>query len=172
MDTIETGRIIRDRIEGAGHRSILRIGPAGERHIRYANVNVDTFRHFGRLGLGAILGSKNLKAIAVIGQRHIDLPADSRSYKKVYGEIYDRVLHTDAMKKYHELGTPANILPLNELGAARLQRPPGLLWRGGRDQRRGLCRTRSGHQTGLRWLPDRLHPRRPLPPALCPWLGV
>ncbi len=117
MDTIETGRIIRDRIEGAGHRSILRIGPAGERHIRYANVNVDTFRHFGRLGLGAVLGSKNLKAIAVIGQRHIDLPADSRSYKKVYGEIYDRVLHTDAMKKYHELGTPANILPLNELGA-------------------------------------------------------
>jgi aldehyde:ferredoxin oxidoreductase len=31
--------------------------------------------------------------------------------------VYDRVLHTDAMAKYHELGTPANILPLNELGA-------------------------------------------------------
>jgi aldehyde:ferredoxin oxidoreductase len=117
MNTAETGRIIRDWIEGAGHRSILRIGPAGERGIRYANVNVDTFRHFGRLGLGAVLGSKNLKAIAVIGQQHIDLPADSRTYKKVYAEVYDRVLHTDAMKKYHELGTPANILPLNELGA-------------------------------------------------------
>jgi aldehyde:ferredoxin oxidoreductase len=117
MDTIETGRVIRDRIEGAGHRSIIRIGPAGERGIRYANVNVDTFRHFGRLGLGAVLGSKNLKAIAVIGQEHVDLPADSRTHKKTYAEIYDRVLHTDAMKKYHELGTPANILPLNELGA-------------------------------------------------------
>jgi aldehyde:ferredoxin oxidoreductase len=117
MDTIETGRVIRDRIEGAGHRSIIRIGPAGERGVRYANVNVDTFRHFGRLGLGAVLGSKGLKAIAVIGQEHVDLPADSRAYKKTYAEIYDRVLHTDAMKKYHELGTPANILPLNELGA-------------------------------------------------------
>jgi aldehyde:ferredoxin oxidoreductase len=117
MDVIETGRIIRDRIEGAGHRSILRIGPAGERLLRYANVNVDTFRHFGRLGLGAVLGSKNLKAIAVVGQQHIDLPADSRAYRKVYAEVYDRVLHTDAMEKYHELGTPANILPLNELGA-------------------------------------------------------
>lgn len=117
MDVVETGRIIRDQIEGAGHRSIIRIGPAGERGIAYANVNVDTFRHFGRLGLGAVLGSKNLKAIAVIGQGHVALPTDSRTYKKVYAEIYDRVLHTDAMKKYHELGTPANIIPLNELGA-------------------------------------------------------
>jgi aldehyde:ferredoxin oxidoreductase len=117
MDTIETGRIIRDLVEGAGHRSIIRVGPAAERGIRYANVNVDTFRHFGRLGLGAVLGSKNVKAIAVIGQRHLDLPADSRTYQKVYAEVYDRVLHTDAMAKYHELGTPANILPLNQLGA-------------------------------------------------------
>ncbi|MGD8475266.1 MAG: aldehyde ferredoxin oxidoreductase N-terminal domain-containing protein, partial [Anaerolineae bacterium] len=122
MNVIETGRVIRDRIEGAGHRSIIRIGPAGEMRsgrapVRYANVNVDTFRHFGRLGLGAVFGSKNLKAIAVIGQQHLDLPKDSRAYKKLYAEVYDRVLHTDAMKKYHELGTPANILPLNELGA-------------------------------------------------------
>jgi aldehyde:ferredoxin oxidoreductase len=117
MNVIETGRVIRDQIAGAGHRSIIRIGPAGERGVRYANVNVDTFRHFGRLGLGAVLGSKNLKAIAVIGQQHIDLPQESRSYKRTYAEIYDRVLHTDAMTKYHELGTPANVVPLNELGA-------------------------------------------------------
>jgi aldehyde:ferredoxin oxidoreductase len=122
MDVIETGRVIRDRIEGDGHRSIIRIGPAGEvrpgrKTIRYANVNVDTFRHFGRLGLGAVLGSKNLKAIAVIGHQYLDLPQDSRAYKKVYADVYDRVLHTDAMKKYHELGTSANVLPLNELGA-------------------------------------------------------
>jgi aldehyde:ferredoxin oxidoreductase len=117
MDTIETGRVIRDLVEGAGHRSIIRIGPAAERGIRYANVNVDTFRHFGRLGLGAVLGSKKLKAIAVIGRKHLGLPPDSRAYKKTYAGVYDRVLHTDAMTKYHELGTPANILPLNELGA-------------------------------------------------------
>jgi aldehyde:ferredoxin oxidoreductase len=117
MDIIETGRVIRDQSQGAGHRSIIRIGPAGERGIRYANVNVDTFRHFGRLGLGAVFGSKRLKAIAVIGQQHHALPQNSRAYKKTYAEVYDRVIHTDAMKKYHELGTPANVLPLNELGA-------------------------------------------------------
>ena len=117
MDVIETGRVIRDLVEGAGHRSIIRIGPAGEKGIRYANVNVDTFRHFGRLGLGAVFGSKNLKAIAVVGQNHQELPADSRAYQKAYAQVYDRVLNTDAMKKYHELGTPANVLPLNDLGA-------------------------------------------------------
>jgi aldehyde:ferredoxin oxidoreductase len=69
------------------------------------------------LGLGAVLGSKNVKAIAVIGQQHLGLPEDSRAYKRTYAEVYDRVLHTDAMKKYHEQGTPANIIPLNELGA-------------------------------------------------------
>ena len=117
MDTIETGSQVRDLVKGAGHRSILRIGPAGESRIRYANGNVDTFRHFGRLGLGAVLGSKNLKAIAITGQKALDLPVDSWAYKKLYAEIYDRVLHTDVMKKYHELGTPVNVLPLNELGA-------------------------------------------------------
>jgi aldehyde:ferredoxin oxidoreductase len=117
MNTIETGRVVRDRIEGAGHRSIIRIGPAGEKGIPYANVNVDTFRHFGRLGLGALFGSKNLKAIGVIGRQHIDLPENDRVYKRTYAEVYDRVRHTDAMAKYHELGTPANVLPLNEMGA-------------------------------------------------------
>lgn len=117
MDTVETGRVIRTQIEGAGHRSIIRIGPAAEQGCRFANVNVDTFRHFGRLGLGAVFGSKNLKAIAVVGQKKIDLPTDGRLYRQTYDEIYDRVLHTDAMQKYHELGTVANVLPLNELGA-------------------------------------------------------
>jgi aldehyde:ferredoxin oxidoreductase len=117
MNITETGRVMRDLTRGAGHRSIIRIGPAADRGVRYANVNVDTFRHFGRLGLGAVFASKNLKAIGVIGQQHIDLPADSRAYKRAYAEIYDRVLHTDAMKKYHELGTPVNVLPLNEMGA-------------------------------------------------------
>jgi aldehyde:ferredoxin oxidoreductase len=117
MDIIDTGRVIRDQVGGPGHRSIIRIGPAGEQGVRYANVNVDTFRHFGRLGMGAVFGSKNLKAIAVIGQQHIDLPGDSRAYKKAYADVYDQVLNTDAMNKYHDLGTPANVLPLNELGA-------------------------------------------------------
>ena len=52
---------------GRGFRSVVRIGPAGENLVSFANLNVDTFRHFGRLGPGAVFGSKKLKAMVVFG---------------------------------------------------------------------------------------------------------
>jgi aldehyde:ferredoxin oxidoreductase len=116
-DTLEAGRILRSLNPAPGHRSIIRIGPAGENLVRYANVNVETFRHFGRLGLGAIFGAKNLKAIVTIGTHHFPLGELAKDYRKVYAEVYRKVTETDAMAKYHELGTPMNVVPLNELGA-------------------------------------------------------
>jgi len=62
------GKILRGVEPGKGRRSIMRIGGAGVNMVRYANVNVDTYRHFGRLGLGAVFGSKNLKAIVISGR--------------------------------------------------------------------------------------------------------
>lgn len=116
-DTLEAGRILRNLNPAPGHRSIIRIGPAGESRVRYANVNVETYRHFGRLGLGAVFGAKNLKAIVTVGTHHFPLGELARDYRQVYAEVYRRVTETDAMEKYHELGTPMNVLPLNELGA-------------------------------------------------------
>lgn len=116
-DTQEAGRILRSLNPAPGHRSIIRIGPAGENLVRYANVNVETFRHFGRLGLGAVFGAKNLKAIVTIGTHHFPLGDLGRDYRKVYADVYRRVTETDLMEKYHELGTPMNVVPLNELGA-------------------------------------------------------
>ncbi len=117
MTVEETGRILRE-IEGCeGHRSCLRIGPAGERLVRFAGVNVDTYRHFGRLGLGAVFGSKQLKGIVVQGDL-TDFPVEfPREYKKVYEEAYSRVTGTEVMEKYHGLGTSGNVLALNELKA-------------------------------------------------------
>ena len=57
---IDVGKILREVEPGAGRRSIIRIGPAGEIGVTYADVNVDTYRHFGRLGLGAVFGAKKL----------------------------------------------------------------------------------------------------------------
>ncbi|MFZ5918649.1 MAG: aldehyde ferredoxin oxidoreductase N-terminal domain-containing protein [Chloroflexota bacterium] len=116
-DTLEAGRILRSLHTAPGHRSIIRIGPAGEKLVRFANVNVETYRHFGRLGLGAVFGAKNLKAIVTIGTHHFPLGDLAQSYRKVYAEVYRKVTETDAMEKYHELGTPMNVAPLNELGA-------------------------------------------------------
>ena len=107
-------KILGDREENAGSRSIMCIGRAGENLISYSSLTADTFRHFGRLGLGAIFGSKNLKAIVVGGKDSI-YPTDSKQYRETYDEIFKAATSSSLMKKYHELGTPENIIPLNKL---------------------------------------------------------
>lgn len=116
LDCEETGRRLREWELGRGFRSILRIGPAGERGVAFAGVNVDTVRHFGRLGLGAVLGAKNLKAMVVHGERNVPIP-DRRAYRTAYEEIYARAVETEVMEKYHGLGTAGNVLSLNGMGA-------------------------------------------------------
>lgn len=109
---VSAGSLIRKQEPGAGLRTIMRIGPAGERMISYASVTLETYRHFGRLGLGALFGSKNLKGILVSGKR--DLPVtDFKGYRELYLDLLNQLTTSEKMKKYHELGTPANVLPLS-----------------------------------------------------------
>jgi len=110
------GRVIREQEGGSGFRTIMRIGIAGENLVSYASVAAESFRHFGRLGLGAVFGSKNLKAIAIYGNDAVKV-SDSKTYKELYNDIYDKSVHSPLMKKYHDLGTPMNVLPLNEMNA-------------------------------------------------------
>jgi aldehyde:ferredoxin oxidoreductase len=114
INALRVGVILRDVEKGTGRRSIVRIGPAGERMVRYAGLTVDTYRHFGRLGLGAVFGSKRLKAMVISGTEDIPIP-DPRRYREVYNRIYKMVVQTDAMAKYHDIGTPININILNRL---------------------------------------------------------
>ncbi len=111
------GRILRDaEPQGPGRRSFIRTGRAGDRLVKYANVNVDNYRHFGRLGLGAVFGSKNLKALVIEGTNDFVYP-DMKAYKKVYREIYNHLNNSDDMDKYHILGTAAGIKSINAMGA-------------------------------------------------------
>jgi len=114
------GQYIRTVGGGRGKRSIIRIGPAGENLCKIANVNVDTYRHFGRMGLGAVFGSKNLKAIQVTGDSN-KKAADHKKYIAVYNEIYKKVTTTPIMSKYHDLGTPINVKVLNAIKALPTQ---------------------------------------------------
>lgn len=100
----------------SGLQSIATIGPAGEQMVLYANVIVDVHHHFGRLGLGAVLGAKKLKAISIIGVESIPL-TNPQAVKAFYEKIEHEVVATDKMSKYHNLGTPGNVLELNALGA-------------------------------------------------------
>jgi aldehyde:ferredoxin oxidoreductase len=114
--TLTVGRVIMEIEGGEGFRSIMRIGGAGERLVSYASLNADTYRHFGRLGLGAVFGSKKLKALFISGKRSLPF-LDSGKYGKIYDEIYNYAVKSPLMRKYHELGTAVNASPLNEMGA-------------------------------------------------------
>lgn len=114
MSNDETGRIIRENEEGAGKRSILRIGTAGEKMVKYASVCVDTYRHFGRMGLGAVMGSKNLKAISILAKGGAPI-YNTKEYLKTFQEIHSKAVTTDYMKKYHDLGTAIGVNLMNEL---------------------------------------------------------
>src|SRR5215471_13485409 len=94
--------------------AVASIGPAGERAVRYATISHDG-RHAGRGGSGAVLGSKNVKAIAVRGTQRCQwaYPRELTEYsrnlsKRSFGP---------ATAKYRELGTAANLLTFNRLGA-------------------------------------------------------
>jgi aldehyde:ferredoxin oxidoreductase len=110
--SVTTGRIIRELETGAGTRTIMRIGGAGEHLVRYASVITETYRHFGRLGLGAVFGSKKLKAVTVSGDHGIEV-SDRKLYRETYDDIYKRAVSSPVMKKYHDIGTASNIMPLN-----------------------------------------------------------
>ena len=97
---------------GADFR-IASIGAAGERLVRYATISHDG-RHAGRGGSGAVLGSKNLKAIAVRGKRRSDW-ADPSGLVALSRDLSKRSFGP-ATEKYRELGTASNMLAFNRFG--------------------------------------------------------
>lgn len=113
VDTVDS--VLRKREGDSGLRTILRIGPAGERQVTYASVSAETYRHFGRLGLGAVFGSKKLKAMVISGKYALPIH-DRKAYRESYETIFKAATQSPLMKKYHELGTAMNIEPLNLLG--------------------------------------------------------
>ncbi len=114
LEVDEAGKMLRRMYPGSGHRSILRIGPAGENQAAMAGINVDTYRHFGRLGAGAVMGTKNLKGIVIEGDAAFPLP-EGKAYRKLFEDVYGRMTTTDMMSKYHNLGTAANLESLDGL---------------------------------------------------------
>ncbi|MCS6977659.1 MAG: aldehyde ferredoxin oxidoreductase family protein [Gemmatales bacterium] len=88
------------------------IGPAGEKLVRFATISHGT-RHAGRGGLGAVMGAKRLKAIAVAGSRRVTL-ADPEGVVAAARDLSVRSFGP-ATAKYRELGTLANLLVFNRL---------------------------------------------------------
>jgi aldehyde:ferredoxin oxidoreductase len=90
------------------------IGPAGEHGVRYATIS-HANRHAGRGGLGAVMGSKRLKAIVVAGSQRVPV-ADPAGVVAAARDLSRRSFGP-ATAKYRELGTVANLLVFNRLHA-------------------------------------------------------
>ena len=112
--TWDTEEIIRKDL-GDQYVRVSGIGQGGENLSNLACLVNDHFRAAGRTGLGAVMGSKNLKAVAVRGTHDV-IVAQPEKLREFCKELYERC-KGPATSKYRTLGTPANILSLNKQGA-------------------------------------------------------
>lgn len=101
--TWETDDIIRENL-GDEDVQIASIGPAGENLVRAACIINNGARAAGRCGLGAVMGSKNLKAIAVRGTGGISV-ADPARFMRVVEELWQRIEGDDVMKSLRQWST-------------------------------------------------------------------
>ncbi len=110
----DTEDTIRDEL-GDYYIRVAAIGEAGEKLSRVACIINDKTRAAGRTGMGTVMGSKKLKAIAVRGTRDVKVPEPEEFLE------YVKMLHErqkgPAATKYRTLGTPLNVLVHNSLGA-------------------------------------------------------
>ena len=110
LSAAEAETRLRERL-GRGWR-VAAIGPAGERRVRYATISHDG-RHAGRGGLGAVLGAKRIKAVAVRAATKV-APAHPEAVLAAARDLRARSFGP-ATAKYRELGTLANLLAFNAI---------------------------------------------------------
>ncbi|MBI1913380.1 MAG: aldehyde ferredoxin oxidoreductase family protein [Planctomycetes bacterium] len=108
----EAAALLASRLGPRFHTAV--IGPAGENLVRYATISHEN-RHAGRGGLGAVMGAKRLKAIAVAGSQRVEV-ADPAAVVAAARDLSQRSFGP-ATAKYRELGTVANLLTFNRFAA-------------------------------------------------------
>lgn len=104
MDTFDTVDAVR-ALMGDNKLSVAAIGPAGERRVAIACIAVDKHSFAGRCGLGAVMGSKLLKAVAVRGTQAVKLyqPQETKNLVKKYQRDIHESVQRNSFRKY---GTP------------------------------------------------------------------
>ncbi|OIN97165.1 MAG: aldehyde ferredoxin oxidoreductase [Deltaproteobacteria bacterium CG1_02_45_11] len=115
--TDETEAIIRKEVEGTGKRArVVSIGPAGEKLVKIAAIMNDQHRAAARCGLGAVMGSKNLKAVAVRGSKKVEV-ADETGLKAAAKNARE-ILKANPLtgEQIPRLGTPGLLMPYNQAG--------------------------------------------------------
>jgi aldehyde:ferredoxin oxidoreductase len=105
-----------DAIRGelGGKVEIAQIGPAGERLVRFACVVHNCSRANGRTGIGAVMGSKNLRALAVSSAPK-PFPVDREAFRDINRRVTER-FGDPFWKDFRDRGTTGNVEPLRDMG--------------------------------------------------------
>jgi aldehyde:ferredoxin oxidoreductase len=113
-DTYFTEDEVLKRVNQKGAGAIV-IGPAGENLIRYAVIENDYWRSLGRTGVGAVMGSKRVKAIVFHGEkkREVAYPDRLEAFSK---ETLERGKDTPGAQAYRRMGTPMLVAMNNAVG--------------------------------------------------------
>ncbi len=112
--SLETEGIVKEELKDE-HAKVATIGVAGENRVRFACVNSDWGRNAGRTGIGAVMGSKNLKAIAVRGSK--DLPVfDLPRLQRVSAASFRSLRENKNFTFWQEQGLMSVIDYVNEAG--------------------------------------------------------
>ena len=109
----ETDSLLRAESNNPSFR-VAAIGLAGENGVRFATISNDG-RHAGRGGVGAVMGAKRLKAIAIRGDTDTAI-ADSRGVVELALAMRHKSVGT-LTSKYRQIGTVANLAVFNRLGS-------------------------------------------------------
>ena len=129
---LEAEGLIKNRL-GTHAVDIAAIGVAGENGVHFACVNANWSRNAGRTGIGAIMGSKNLKAIAVRGGK--DLPVHDmaglmaeadKAYSYMGGHKYFRMWQREGLMNVMEYANEAGILPTHNFKDAHFTKIKGI----------------------------------------------
>ncbi|MGD0234790.1 MAG: aldehyde ferredoxin oxidoreductase family protein [Syntrophorhabdales bacterium] len=114
VDTVETQRRIRAELEDQKVQ-IACIGLAGENLVRFSAVRTGMKNAAGRTGMGAVMGSKGLKAVAVRGTQDITV-SDPEKYLSYYRRILKQLLETKWAQALGKHGTPLLFHLCNTMG--------------------------------------------------------
>jgi aldehyde:ferredoxin oxidoreductase len=114
LDTLETQRKIRQEL-GDEKIKVASIGLAGENLVRFASIHTGMKNAAGRTGMGAVMGSKNLKAVAVRGTLGISI-FDPKHYLKYYLTQQKRLMETKWVQALGKYGTPLLFQYSNTMG--------------------------------------------------------
>lgn len=109
--TYEAESILKERYEGS---RVSSIGPAGEKEVYFSCIINDMGRAAGRPGFGAVMGSKNLKAVAVKGSQRKDY-YDKETFSEVRQDFARRLTDEEG-QEFGKYGTAGGVLGLNEMG--------------------------------------------------------